>query len=230
MKTHQLYIKILLTILLSNLQPLMAQVSQNNLNDKNLYGILYISNYPYRGTPYLFDSWSLGVIKLTNEEEISNVKLKYNSLSNELIFFSEELQNQFSVDPYTCNEFMLINESNDSLFFSKYQGENIFIWLKTGDFVQILHRGKVQLWAKYSSTIIKSNNMNNEDELANHVFYFLQFDDKIEKLSLNKKSIIRIFPQQRNKINELARKVHFRKNQKESMIRLLSELDKLLDI
>ena len=213
-----------LFLLLININLLYAQTTQNK-NDVNLYGILYTPNYPYLGSPYLFDSWSTGSVFLKNGTQANNVSLKFDRLSNQLIFYQEDLQKQFSADECTISGFTLTNVYSDSLRFIKYEGKSIESDLKQGDFVQLLYNGQMQLMVKYAASIKSSIERSAKDIIVQKEFYFLKFDSRTEKINLNLKSIVSLFPQKKKQIKELAWKQHFRKNNTSSMVKLISELD-----
>lgn len=224
MKQYPIYLFFLLLIVLTN-QKTFADNKPQSQNDINISGYLYLFPHTFDGSPYLYNSWSIGSVFLTNGERIDNVRLKYNRLTSELVFYHEKHHKLFVVDPLYFNSFTLNNEQSDSLFFSKYKGETVGLFLKQGDFLNCLYEGKMKFLVKRSASIISSKGLDTKDEIILTNKYYLQYRDKINELKLNKRSLIKLFPIKKQGIKKIARKNHFSRKSEANMIKLISALD-----
>ncbi|HPR60855.1 MAG TPA: hypothetical protein PLF35_07915, partial [Prolixibacteraceae bacterium] len=169
-------ISILLLIAIFGLQSLSTWGNSNG-EKVNIIGILYKHPNNYEGSPYLFPDWKNGKVYLNNGQTADNLQLKFSILSGELIFYHETLKKLFVVDPISINAFSIYNNA-DSLFFIKYEGENLNYRLKNGDFVEILYSGQIKFMLKHTANISIANELNSKDKIFARKRYFIQIGEK----------------------------------------------------
>lgn len=195
-------------------------------NKVDISGYLYLNPHNYQGSPYLNDSWMLGTIFLENGDEVNNIRLKYNRLTGELVFYHENLKQLFAVDPLILNSFVLNSEETDSLLFTKFTGNDIGVKLRNGDFINYLFKGGHNFFVKRSASIIEAKEVDTKDKIVLQDEYFLQTDTQVNEIKLTLKSLISNFPNRKQELKKLARKNHFRRKNENDMLKMILFLDK----
>lgn len=191
----------------------------------NLYGILFYQPHGLEGSPYLFPDWRTGHVKLYNGQEATEVKMKLNILSNDLVYYNEHFKNLFIADRNTVESFVMKKNQPDSMLFIKYQGTEIGYKLKNNDFVHLVHEGKITLLAKYSADVSEANDITSRDKIYPRNNYFVVYNNKVTELKLNLKSFTRVFPEHKKEIRKLATSIHFRNKSLRDMNRLIIEFE-----
>lgn len=226
MRRYQIYLFNLLLLIIT-VNKVSAINNPHNQNDVNICGILYIFPHTYEGSPYLFDTWSIGTVYLENGEQVDNLRLKYNRLSGQLIFYHEKYKKLFVVDTLILHSFTLNNGLSDSLFFTKYEGEELGFRLSKGDFLNLLYDGKMKFMVKRTATISLAKEIDEYNKIEPKNLYFLKNGNKTDEIKLNKRSLMKLFPNKRQEIKKIARQNHFSRKSEIGMLKLISALDEL---
>lgn len=200
--------------------------AQNKENSGvEIFGILYSQPHGLEGSPYLFNDWSTGNIIMYNSQEATNVKLKYNILDNELIYYNDRHRRLFTVDRNTIISFTLKPGSTDSMYFEKYDGEEIGYRIRKNDFVHVMYNGKIKFLARHTAEISEANDISSKDKIFPKNIYFIETPNGTNEIKLNLRSVQKTFPHQKQEIKKLATQVRFRKKSELSMTKLIEQID-----
>jgi hypothetical protein len=168
-----------------------------------LYGRNYIYPTGLEGSPYLQNEWQTGNIKLENGKTAFDVKIRFNLINNDLIFYNEALKKVFITDKETVNSFTINPGRNDSIFFIKYSGPDVEFKLKDKDFVHILCQGKINFFVKHMADVIDANDVGSKDKVYPKNIYFLNFDNKTVDIKLRYQSVYKLFPSKKREIKRV---------------------------
>lgn len=208
--------------------PMVYSSNQNDGEKKvDLYGILFYQPNGLDGSPYLLKEWTSGSVVLFNGQEAVNVRMKFNIISNDLIYYNENFRNLFIADRNTVTSFILNKGRNDSLYFIKYDDEELGYRLKKGDFVQLHYNGKNKLLTKYSADITQANDLTSRDKVHPRNYYFIQTGENPTEIKLNLKSVIKVFPEHKKELKKIAASIKFRNKSITDLIRLIEQFEKM---
>jgi len=188
-----------------------------------LTGKSYFYPTGLEGSPYLHDDWQIASITLENGSVAIGEKVKLNIITNDLIFYNEELKRVFVIDKGTVNNFIVKPGNPDSLIFKKYIGQNIGYRLKDNDFIQVLNTGALSFYVKHLADVINANDVNSKDKIYPRKFYFIQVANTVVQVKPNFSTVYHFFPGKKKEIKKLmkANKIN-RSNE--------SNLRKLIDL
>jgi len=193
----------------------------------NVYGTLYHHPQRLEGTPYLKKDWSNGTITNFDGKVASPVQLKFNLLSNDLIYYNESIKQLFKVDKETLLSFTMNIEPHEIYFFEKYTGKTIGYKLKPDDFIHVLYKGRFYFFVKHSAEISESNEVSSNDKVFPKNSYFIQFDGETNEIKLKLKSVLKLFPEQKKEIKKLANQLNFRKKSEHKLVELLKAIESI---
>lgn len=106
--------------------------------------------YRIRGLPLFGRRLAQQVdIALQNGKVATNVKCRFNIVSNDLLFYNESLKRVFIAEKDFVTSFTIDAGNADSLFFFKYNGSDVGYRLKNDDFVHSLYKRKINFFVKH---------------------------------------------------------------------------------
>jgi hypothetical protein len=178
------------------------------------------------GSPYLQNDWQEGNLNLENGKTAFNIKIRFNIINNDLIFYNESLKRVFIADKETVKSFIMNPGRNDSLLFIKYSGPNVELKLKNNDFVHVLCQGKINFIVKHLADVIDANEVNSKDRVYPKNFYFLNFGNKTVDINLSYRSVYNQFPSKKKEIKRLISENKLRHVSEANLIKLFTLIDK----
>lgn len=136
---------------------LMANIvnAQQLLKDANGRPVFSRHYTDVQGSPYFSDSWLKGEVKLTNGETYKNMDLKYDQVSDELIFKNSKNEAMSFITP--VSEFKLINASAsgpETIDFRR--GYKPADGNTEKSFYQVLSDGETPLLKRWSKKVVES--------------------------------------------------------------------------
>lgn len=203
----------------------LCKAQKDTLTNNELYGIRYYQTLGLDGSTYLFSNWCIGSVTLFNGETINNIKMKFDILNNELVFYHDKFKILFKADKNSVQSFTL-NYNNNDLFFVKYKGAEINYKLRTDNFIQVLYQGNVQLVVKRTAEISNPNDANYRNKIYPRNFFFVINNNEISEIKLNLKSLTTLYPERKQEIKKLASQIKFKAKSEAEMIRLIQAIDK----
>jgi len=112
------------------------------------------------GTPFLFEDWRLANIYDINNKKIAQVKVKYNTNTDQIHFLDEKEKELVADKSIIKKVEILINEAQNEPSISFEKGftdtKNV---LKSYQFVQILNEGSIQILKQFSNQILQKDSL-----------------------------------------------------------------------
>jgi hypothetical protein len=184
--------------------PLFADaINSSPRGNVKLSGRSYLYPIGLEGDPYLFSEWSTATIRLENGQVAEGEKVKLNIITNDLIFYNEELKRIFVIDKETVKSFTINPGSSDSLFFIKYRGESVGYKLKENDFIHVLKFGVINFYVKDLADVVNATDINSKDKIYPKKYYFLERNHSTVQIALNYRAIYKYIPTKRKEIKKL---------------------------
>lgn len=137
-----------------------------------------------KGNVYLFDDWSLGVVKLDNGDTYKDVPLRFNQVDGVVTFKKDNEELRFSI-PIT--EFV-INGAHFKRNFPEVDNKS------KETYYQILSDGNIKLLKSEIKRIaeFKGYNENVEKKIVKSADYYLFINNKMHPVKLNTKSVEKV--------------------------------------
>jgi hypothetical protein len=213
-----------------------AQQNLDALGSPNTGGGNVILSFDtrYKGflnSPYLLESWAKGDLFFKNGTKYSDVDLKLNTYSDEVIVRKRDTGDSIIVDKAAIQHFTLVNGQGHQMLFRKLTDAET----KQSGFYHVLHEGsKYTLLAHYKKTILKADFKGAYsagryyDEFLTSVNYHLVSKSSSEwvKLKTNEKALLKTLNDEDGKLKAFIKeqKLNPAKNQ-EDLVRLIQQAD-----
>ncbi len=142
-----------------------------------------------KGSPYLFDDWSLGIVKMTSGLSYKDISLKYDQVASELIFQDKSGKALGFADPIA--EFKIIDKSNAfKIFRSGYKAAD-----SNSDktFYEVLYDGGTTLLRDPKKNIVEHRAYNSPTAVKSIVetpAYYVVVNGQLIKIKKDKKAIL----------------------------------------
>jgi len=215
-----------------NLQAQEFTESQKQQNFKNFVsadysGPIYTYNDSYegvKGTPFVFEEWLKGIVLLKDSTLFKGLSLKYDAYNDELVILNTKNNTPMVMDKTPISAFTLAtSELTPSMLFVKvpYDEKNFFM--------QLIYEGKrIDFLKQYKKRLRKAdyegpyNAGIPYDEFIEGNNYFLRFPTgKMEKTKLNRRSIIKSFPNKQQELKSFAKKNNMNLDNEQDVIKLI---------
>jgi hypothetical protein len=190
-----------------------------------LTGSAYVFPLGLEGTPYLNQDWSFADIVLENGMVAVDEKVKFNMVTNDLIFYNEDLKRIFILDKETVKEFRIKNGKETTNTFVKYLGSAVGFKLKTNDFVEFLAGDQLRFNVRHSADIVEANDVNSKNKVYPKKYYYVEFDGKATPVNLRLRSIYRLFPGQKKNIKQLVHQNKLKRSGEKNVKKLIDLLN-----
>lgn len=147
------------------------------------------------GSPYLFEEWSNGSVKTKSGKVYNDLQLKYNILTQMLMFKNEEGESFSFVDP--LQEFQITQKQGDApkVFVSGLPKTDE---ITDNSFLQKIAGGKISLFKRYHVDLNQSSGgygaQKGEKSFITSFTYYILRDNVLKKISLSKKTLTSILP------------------------------------
>jgi hypothetical protein len=197
-----------------------------------LTGVLYTYILGLDGSTYLFEDWRDCNIQLESGEKATDIKVKFDILHNDLLFYNEELKRIFIIEKGNVKSFIINPGQADSMLFVRYNGPKMGYKLKEDCFVQILSAGKINFLMMHTAYIEIASGANEKDKLLPENLYYLQSNDKVVDIKLKYRSFYNCFTVKKKVLRKLVSNNHLRPANTVNIGRLLKLIEqdsRLLD-
>lgn len=209
-----------ITIALSGLMPVIAQINQNSTANKNdtiydkrfaekLVAKVFINPIPSNNIQYYKD-WADGEVYLTSGNIVKNELLRYNCFLDELLWARKTDFQIGVVYRSTVSEFVLYEkDSNKRLIFRNIRLKNSLLNDSVNSYLQVLVEGELTLFAKRKAKKISSFN-----DLVRNDEYYILYHGSFIKLKPNRYSLYRLMnetdkPRMKSSVRSAHLKVRF---------------------
>jgi len=199
-------------------------------NQVKLIGSLYYPQFGLEGSPYLIDNWQVGNIIIENGKTASEIKMKFNIIKNDLVFYNDSLKRVFSLDKGFVKSFVFYPATSDSMLFVKYTGKELGYKLNANDFVHAVNQGKYNFFVKNTADVIAATDLNSGNKVYPKKYYFLNFNGQTYEIKLNYRSVYNLFPLKKKLIKKLIAENKIRKVSENNMKVLFRAMENNPDI
>ncbi len=189
----------------------MVATEENLQNISRSAGVVMITNMDelyegIKGTPYLFPAWKQGNIYLKDSSHIKNINIKYNIYTDDVLYLNSRSGDSLIIDRSLINAFEILDDSAGGIILFKD------INLKPGTngksaFIKVLYDGKSKFLIKYNKIFIKADykgayaaGRKYDEYTDNYQYYILKDNNELNKIKLNKKSVIKVLSDKENKV------------------------------
>ncbi len=175
--------------------------SMNQVIDNNPYGLVRKIDMRYEGllgTPYFLPDWSEGMIEMNMGKNYTNVPLKFDAFSQNLLLRRPWSNNDsIIVYPNQVIGFILKGSEGQDYYFKRYpQVQTAEVNLRDGYFM-VLYEGKNALLKRVSKQFKKadfkdpySNNVRYDSYNDDFSYYLLKPDKTLVKVKQSKKGLL----------------------------------------
>jgi hypothetical protein len=229
MKTRILCLFVFLGLL--SVKTLRAQNAvPQNWKAQKIKGTRHIPYAPAAGRPYLNDRFSSGEIELADGFRFEDLKLRYSSYRDEIIYYNPEIPAQIVIDKATLTGFSLIDTlGTKRIFRLQYYGGyspgmHFFEVLVDGEIKLLAYRKvSLEVCTPYNDLTGKLNNTIYQEAYS----YYLYHPGKgYELIRINKNSLLSKFSQPDQKqVKIILRKNGVKINGEESFVRAWRLID-----
>jgi len=178
----------------------------NSLNYK-LTGKRHYIGSSYIGTPYLYDGWQLGSIQLENGDRYDSLFLNLNTLTEDLVWYNKRTGSLVELDKFIIDEFTFNDSKGNIRLFRKINNDKN---LMGEHYYNILYDSEIKLWLWHKTIVAvtreywddRGNFLNSEYD-SQEQFLIAFPDSSVVKIKNNRRSLIRLFPENKRLIRKL---------------------------
>jgi hypothetical protein len=152
-----------------------------------------------RGTPYLYEEWARGTVKMADSTVFNDLALKFNVFRGQLLYKNSKNGGLMEfLKPVSV--FVLDKDGNRDLYRKGFPGVDNF---SEETFYQVISDGKVKLLYKRSKILTESkfySSATSESSFTDISSYYILRDGKMKKIRPSKKEFIELFKDKENTI------------------------------
>ena len=200
-----------------------SNVNKNlKLAGEKLAGREFINDFPTNRDQF-FSDWCNGIIYLQNGFRVTNESITYNRYSDELLWLTKSQHKIVEVNKNSVQSFILLNENGEKQ--DHFIKMKIYVWPNTDSayhFLQILAEGHITFYVLRGMSYFSNSN-----DLIIKNKYYLSLEDKMERLHLTKRGLLKIFRDNKKNVRTLLRKNHLSARKENDMIQFFKIYNKL---
>jgi hypothetical protein len=213
--------------------------SQNPLYfESKLSGEVFISDYGYVGNPYFINAWSKGDVTLRTRQVVHNKWLRYNGVSDDLIWRTDSSFQEVKLDKNLISEFVLANNHQSVQYF--FRKIRVPSWIKNDTievFAQLLGNTDLIYLYEIRKVIIEghvpqevSGKLILKQQLSPDPYYYLVIQGKpgLKFRKANRKTILSMFPEFADKIKSLMKEHGNKLRTDDEMIEMVKLISNVL--
>jgi hypothetical protein len=179
---------------------LLAQGNDEG-SKSHLAGEVYIPILEYAGNQHYIEEWLLGKVVLVNGEIITNQKLKYNGLVDEVIWLEPFTNQQIKLDKNLISNFSITSSStsiDETFEFVKWDSRFPQAYGLRNTYLHQLHRGPISLYSKRQireTSRMESVYIGGRGQLRiliapSYTYYLLLPQNNVREVKLNRSDFI----------------------------------------
>jgi hypothetical protein len=217
----KIFIIILLILLVNKVYPQENKLYQTGLTaEQNLSAIGNLSRYAnaggngfdtryegIKGSPRLFDSLLPSFLNIKGEDYYLELKTNIDIISNSLIFLNPGTGKLLSVSPDIVREVKIKKEGKEMVFRTA-SGPKFVKDFKEHRFFQVLNKGQFEFIKLPVKKLIEADykavygsDRRYDEYTTYYKYYIMNPDSTFHQIQLNKKSLIKMFPDKKDLIN-----------------------------
>jgi hypothetical protein len=177
-----------------------------------LSGSLYYNTYnQVKGSAYLSETWTKGIIILTNGVALKDVSFKIDFYTQQLLVYHEILKRVIAIDNINLR-YLVFNDNDVERKFIKFDGLKTLTAAKNGLIVEALTEGKISFYKVFYKNKISLLEPVKPyiDEFTDATKYYLLKGSVYIPVNPGKRNLIKIFPEYKADIKQHIRKSHLK--------------------
>ncbi|WP_219223729.1 hypothetical protein [Pedobacter antarcticus] len=159
------------------------------------------------GSPYLYDTWDPGIVKLVNGSVLKDVDLKFDMVNDILLFKGKKGETLQFVEP--VKEFTFSGPEKHKIFRAGFESTKN---TAGNAFYEVLFDGNVKLLKRAKKVIIESKGYNSATVTKNvdlvEKYYYVDANGKISEFKSGKKQILGLFNNKAKEVEKLISDEH----------------------
>ena len=179
-----------------------------------------------KGTPYLYEEWSRGTVKMADSTVYNDLALKFNALRNQLLY-KNPTNGALMEFLKPVSVFVIGKDSNRELYRKGFPAVDNF----TEDtYYQVISDGKVKLLYKKSKVLVESkfySSATSETNIQDVSSYYILRDGNMKKIRPSKKEFIELFKDKENTIKAYLQAQDIDYKDKQSLANLVNYYNSL---
>jgi hypothetical protein len=239
----KIFILLLLILIVPKSYPQGSTLYQTGLTaEQNLSAIGNLSRYAnaggtgfdtryegLKGSPRLFDSLLTSLLNIKGEDYYLQLKTNIDIVSNSLIFLNPGTGKLLSISPDIVKE-VKINREGKEMVFRTANGNKYAKDFKAHRFFQVLNVGQYQFIKLPIKKLIEADykavygaDRRYDEYTTYYKYYIMNPDSTFHQIQLNKKSLIKMFPDKKDLINNTLESKTY-SNDEDMVINFLNKL------
>ncbi len=205
--------------------------------EARLSGEVFTFHMQADGSQYLFENWVKGDVSFISGKSLKDQSFRYNGYLDELIWLHPSFYKPVKADKYQIESFTLYPPGGDTLIFENISFKPRFESDSLHFFAQKLYTGDISLVAyrqiKRTGETLESIGprlVARPKIEPEPVYYLILPDDQVHEVRrLNRRSLYRIFSDERRAIREGFRRECLRINNERDLIKAVGIIDEILE-
>ena len=213
---------------------LSDQNALDSIFEPKLTGEAYFAKSGLVGSQFFNDEWAESDLLLKTGETVFNKLLRYNGLTDEVIWLTPENFKQVKLDKFAIDKFVLKNYHGKQVYFKRINTKQPLISDSTDIFAEVGIEGNLSLYIHRKIEIVGSVNMDNKG--ANYTYevidpapkYYLKLSSNryISFPRINRRLFLKLFPEQKQAIRKLLRQNHQSLETENDLFKVVALLNK----
>lgn len=200
-----------------------------------LTGEAYIQEMDLSGKPFFNDNWLKSDILLSTGEMVYGVKLKYNGYLDEVVWMNSSNLDIFKLDKSYIRDFWMRNDTSaTAIHFRQINVNDSSASLQPDMFAQVAIEGKTSLFIqrKVSHMVDEIANTGGRNYyrkvLEPTPMYYIKLpsNNYIKMGKLNRRSFLKLFPEQKKAISKLIKGNHLNLKSESGLIKTIDLMNK----
>lgn len=198
-----------------------------------LKGQVYYQDYiQVKGSAFLKgENWMKGDLILTSGERMNDINFKFDIYAHRVLVYHEFLKRVVSISKKDLTEFY-IKDSGSQRRFIFLSEISTKASVSHGCYVEVLSEGRLSFYKLYYKDVLplRTPVMPLLDEFLDESTYYLKDGDKMNSFRLNKKSLIKLYPQYKSEIKQFVRKKNLHLRNQSDFVIAVSHLGRVLEL
>jgi hypothetical protein len=206
----------------------------DSLFQTNLTGEVYIEYRGYKGDQYYFSDWVKSDILLSSGEMLTDRKLKYNGLLDEVIWLNTAIPGLYKLDKASISDIWFKPALESPIHFKRININESSNPQRAAIFAQVVEEGKISLYIQRKISILEVQTITRNGKLYPYKIigpapeYYIKISSNKYFLmtSLNRNSLLKVFPDQKKEILKLQRQNHINLKTESGLCEMIRLLNK----
>ena len=198
-----------------------------------LKGQVYYQDYiQVKGSAFLKgEDWMKGDLILTSGERLNDINFKLDIYAHRVLVYHEFLKRIVLINKKDLTEFY-INDSGSRRRFIFLSDIPTKASVSDGCYFEVLSEGRLSFYKLYYKDILplRTPEMPLLDEFLDESAYYLKDGDKMNSIRMNKRSLIKLYPQYKSEMKQFVRRKNLHLRNQSDFAIAVSHLGRVLEL